>query len=144
MLARKFACLVLIVSSVPLYGKSSYIKPEGCGLMSAEHLHIQKINDHKLVNQIVLYLPGEGAWEDMENSWFDVQGTQCLKSGHCENAAHAKIQILHVPRKFSSRWGARVIQGLAGNFSIEFKNGRKLRGSFDANERTAAKTLICE
>jgi len=133
MLARKIACLALIISCIPLYGKNGYIKHESCTFLESEHLHIQKINDHKLVNELVLYLPGAGSWGDMGSAWFDVNGSECSESAHCKAAVHASVQILHVRRK-----------SLSGNFSIELQDGRKLSGWFDANIKKRAKGFICE
>lgn len=131
MLARKIACLALIISCIPLYGKNSYIKHESCTFLESEHLHIHKVNNHELVNELVFYLPGSGSWEDMGSAWFDVEGSECSESGDCKAAAHASVQILHIRRK-----------SLSGNFSIEFQDGRKFSGPFDANEKNERKSLF--
>ena len=144
MLAKKIACLVLIISSLPLYGKNSYVKPESCTWIEAEHLHIQKIDNHELINELVFYLPGDGAWESMQNTWWDVSGWECAKSENCEPSVHARIRIQHISQSLSIPPKYRRIKAISGIFSIEFKDGRKLNGSFDANVRKPPKGMECE
>lgn len=144
MLARKVTFLALVISSLPLYGKNSFVKRQGCDTTSQEHLYILNINNHKLVKPLVLYLPALWMWEPMKNTWFDVEGSECSKSGHCRGTTHASVQILRVFRGYSIRWREKIVKGVSGNFSIELEDGRKLNGSFDANVRKPPKGISCE
>lgn len=144
MLARNIACLTLIISSLPLYGKNSYIELHRCDLLNGEHLFIEKLGNQALSKYLKFELPQEGSWEQMQNTWSDVDGLQCSNATNCEPLTHAKVQILHISQSFPFPWKYRRVKEISGNFSVEFKDGRKLNGSFDANVRKLPKGMECE
>jgi hypothetical protein len=118
---------------------------EECGSFSADHLHLERIKGQKLDKPLILKIPAEYFWDHALNTWFDVSGAECSGTDQCEPAAHSKINILQLSRRFSIRWWRfRAVKVISGQFSIEFGDGRKLEGSFIAKIRKPVTQMICE
>jgi hypothetical protein len=84
---------------------------------------------------IVLKIPVDRTLEH-DKDWIDVPAMECTGRDQCE-VALGKIQIV----RFWYLW--RSIR-LRGNFVVDFKDGRKLEGSFKAKEIRPPQTIICE
>lgn len=125
---------------------TGFVRPETCSLyntLGGDALHFTSINGRRPRKAVALVFPTEGAWYYLQNIWHDTTGAYCL-GGDCEPITYAKFRINHVSKGIFVPFRGRRIDGVSGDFEIEFSNGRKLKGSFKAKTRKPVTQLICE
>lgn len=139
--------VLLSLASLPVYAAAAtaFVRANGsCSRFGGNSLYITKTSAKNLSMPIVLAIPDEGAWGSLVNEWFDVGSATCPSTNPCEDVAHGKIYVLRVYRHLSIRRHARVISGLAGNFTVELKDGTKIEGAFSAKVRKPTHKFICQ
>lgn len=145
---KVFAAYLVLVASLPSVAveATGFVRPETCSLynpLGGNALHLTSIDGRRPRKAVVLVFPTEFAWDYLLNSWHDTTGAYCL-GGDCEPIAHAKFRIDHISKGIFLPFRGRRINGVSGDFEIEFSNERKLEGSFKAKTRKPVTQLICE
>jgi hypothetical protein len=92
-----------------------------------------------LPNPIVFSLPDPLSLEEFAVDWWDWTASACAGPDRCEEITKSRLQGVHVSFKWW-RWP----RTFSGNFAVEFKDGRKLQGSFKARFIKPKTTFICE
>jgi hypothetical protein len=146
MLTKHIALYLLLLTSLQTLAVEAkgFVRPEACSFFESDRLHLVSIGNHKLNKPIVLKFPGEGAWDYLLNTWSEVSGADCSADDRCESVAHSKIRIQYVARGIFIPFRGRRINGISGDFAVEFSDGRKLEGSFRAKTRKPEHQMICE
>lgn len=93
-----------------------------CPFSNHYRLTLETFRKHKLPNPIALALTDSPAWS---LRWMDVEGLACGPET-CDAIAVSKVRITRKSYKWTS------FGSLSGDFIIEFKDGRRLEGSFKA------------
>lgn len=139
---KSIVCCLLLFTSLRADGADAtgFVRYEECGLMVANHLYLERFQSHNLEKVILLKLPGP--LEEVPKDWFGVPVTDCSGPSQCTTAATAKIQLLHVSYLWWGKWRRR--RQVSGNFAVQFPDGRKLEGSFEAKVRKSSTEIICE
>ena len=137
---RIILCSLLLSAFAHAVDATGVLRYEECGLMTANHLHLDQFRHHDLHKTVLLKLPGP--LEEAPKDWFDVPGMECIGPQQCIPAAKAKIQLLRVSHRWWGRWIKRTV--VSGNYAVEFKDGTKLEGSFKAKVRNPTQKIICE
>lgn len=147
MLRILLSCLILL-GSVPSFGvrAKGFVRPESCSLynlLGSDGLHLTSIDGRRLRKPVVLKFPMEGAWYNLIDTWMDTTGAYCHRAD-CEPITHARVRIRHVSKGMFIPFRGRRINGVSGDFNIDFSDGKKLEGSFKVKTRKPAVQLICE
>jgi len=119
---------------------------QGCNYFTGYRLRFEKLDGKKLATPIAFNFPQSYFWENIQKekeSW-KVSAPECSAASPCEPGAHGTVRILDIRRHFSLRYRHRIISGIAGEFSIELGDGRKIEGSFQARVRSSGPRIICE
>jgi hypothetical protein len=145
---KAFPAYLVLLASLPSLAVEAkgFVRPELCSLynpLGGNGLHLTSIDGHRPREPVVLVFPTEGAWYYLLNTSNDTTGAYC-RSADCEPIGHAKFRIQHISQGIFIPFRGRRIQGVSGDFAIEFKDGRKLEGSFRAKTRKLVTQLICE
>jgi hypothetical protein len=139
---KSLICSLLLLSSLPAWGTDAtgFVREEGCDLMSANHLHLERFDDRATQKTIILNLPSP--LEYVPKDWFDVPGMECTGPQQCVPAAYAKIQVLRLSHLWWGKWTRR--HEMSGKYAVKINDGTVLEGSFQAKFRKSSKELICE
>jgi hypothetical protein len=145
---KVFAPYLVLFASLPSVAveATGFVRPEMCSLynpLKGNALHLTSIDGRRPRKAVVLVFPREGAWYYLLNNWQDTTGAYC-RGGDCESIAHAKFRIDHISNGIFLPFRGRRINGVSGDFEIEFSNERKLEGSFKAKTRKPVTQLRCE
>lgn len=142
-----FAGYLILIASLPSLAveATGFVRRESCSdnLRGGNALHLTSIDGLPPRKAIVLVFPTEVAWYYLLNSWEDTTGAYC-RGGDCEPIAHAKFRIDHISKGIFLPFRGRGINGISGDFEIEFNNERKLEGSFKGKIRKPVTPLRCE
>ena len=117
-----------------------YIRAQ-CSMTGESHLHFTRMHNRKLTRELLLAIPQQGVWR-AGDEWYEYPGEGC-SSDECEPAVRSKVQISRISWTSSGLFHPRRISGIYGNFEIELKNGRTLKGSFAAKLLTPS-GMQCE
>lgn len=136
----------LVLASLPSYAADAvgFIRPENCNEFVGTSIYLQKLRDRKLSRTIVLKVPSVYLLETWPGDWFDVPGMECATASQCVNASHSKVRISRVSEARSVPLFKKTPSAVEGSFSIEFRDGRRIEGSFKAKFRRPEKPMICE
>lgn len=145
---RAFPAFFLLLTSLPSVAVEAkgFVRPESCSVyepLGGDGLHLTSIDGHRPNKQVVIVFPTEGAWYYLLNTWSDTTGAYC-RSADCELIAHAKFRIRHISQGLFIPFRGRRINGVSGDFSVEFNDGRKLEGTFKAKTKKSVQQLICD
>jgi hypothetical protein len=145
---KAFALYITLFASLPSVAVEAqgFVRPESCSLyepLRGDGLHLTSLDGQRPRKEVVLVFPNEGSWYYLLNTWYDTTGAYC-PSGDCERITHAKFRIQHIHSGTFIPFRGRRINGVSGDFSVEFHDGRKLEGTFKAKARNPVQQLICE
>jgi hypothetical protein len=122
----------------PVYGSDATgsFAFASCSFLERYRLELVHFQKNELTKSLVFTIPGN---LELYKDWDVVtDGVECTSREHCEFGVTSKIQISHV----SYRGG--TVGSLTGKFSISFRDGRKLEGSFSAKGVKPSTKIICE
>jgi hypothetical protein len=130
--------LLLTAPSVSIYGSDAKgsIRFGECNPMRWYRLTLTQFQNEKLKKTIDLELPNDWVLQHMTKEWLQVSGMECVEEKSCVGVI-GKIQNVHFH-------GWREMTGITGNFIIEFVDGSKIEGSFNAKYIKPPTTIICE
>jgi hypothetical protein len=138
-------CLLLNASISTFAAEAKgFIRAESCSFLESNRLHLVEIDKRKLSKSIVLRFPGQGIWENLLNSWQEVDGADCTGSDHCATVAHAKVKLDRISSSAFIPFHKRRVQEIAGRFAVELDDGSKIEGSFVAKALKPEHPMICE
>ena len=131
-------CIVgssLLFAAVPVSGSDAtgsmgFYK---CSTIAWAHLTLDRFRGRPLEKTIVFTVWDHRRLEPSEKEWSDNEALECAKPDQCESATHARIRFSHLS-------SGKV----SGDFAIEFRDGRKLEGSFRAKRIRPPKPIICD
>lgn len=138
-------CLaVLLSASAAAANATGFVSAPGCyNPPNESDLHLEKWNGQKLKQPIILYVPNS-MFSRPSLGAVNVRAKECTESADCNSIFQAKIQILHVSRRFSLRYRGRVYNELSGSVEIKLTDGANLRGSFKVKVRYPPYKIVCE
>ncbi len=129
----------LLLSSPPAYGSDATGFVEyGCSVFPYR-LALVRYRKQKLPNPIWFHLPRPEYLKEFTKDWAEGWDASQCGADRCEEIAKDKLQGVHA----SYRW-RRWPRTFSGNFSIEYKDGRKLQGSFKAKFIKPKTQILCE
>jgi hypothetical protein len=142
---RKIAmtCLLLQVVSITAAAQTAdgYV-PFQCPMTGDSRLHLTTLNGQTRL-ELVLRIPEQRLWGGVDlKEWYDYPGEEC-SSGTCSAMRHSRVQILHVSYG-SHLLFVRRSGSISGDFEVELRDGKKLRGPFRAKLRNPRKAGVCE
>jgi hypothetical protein len=114
-----------------------------CPMTGPSHLHLTKLDGHKLPRELVLLIPEEQFWGVVDpQEWYDYPGQDC-SSGECEPAVHSRVQIVRISNSWRLPFRLPRRTRILGNFEVELRDGRKITGSFRARLPKPPKGAAC-
>jgi hypothetical protein len=111
---------------------TGFVRYEDCSISEGNRIHLERFQGKALRKPIIFKVPMALAY--VGTDFLEVHAMECTKPDNCEAAVKSRIQILHVSN----------VQEVSGNFFVEFQDGRKLEGSFNAIHFKPVKPLVCE
>jgi hypothetical protein len=139
-------CLLFLASPV-LHGANAtgFSRREGCSFLDGEALHLQTFKGEKLHAPIILRIPQPGGWASLPDlGWFEAEAMDCARQDQCESIRHSKIRILHVSSTWFIPFRGRIVNGVSGEFIVEFPDGTNMEGTFKAKIRESHSEGTCE
>jgi hypothetical protein len=109
---------------------------QSCEVARQYRLTLTQSPKQQASNVIELDLPHDWGLENLTKDWLEVTGWACKGEGQCESIA-GKIRNVHLH-------GWRSLNGISGEFAVEFRDGRKLEGAFRAKYIKPASEIVCE
>jgi len=138
-LCRKFLFATLVVA-VPLSSYSSdatgSLRFTSCEPMRWYRLTLTRFRNQNLKNAIALELPADWVLLHLTDEWLDViGGLECAPDGSCATVT-GKVRNV----RFHGWRGSAI----SGDFIVQFLDGSKLQGSFNAKYVKPPAKIICE
>ena len=139
-------CLLLLASPVTYaVDATGFARTAGCSIVDGEHLQLEKFRGEKLPSPIILRIPQPPAWPTLlDFGWFDVSAENCDPHDRCQFVTHSKIRVLHVSNSWFIPFRGRIVNGISGEFHVEFPDGRRMEGTFKAKVRESHSKGTCE
>jgi len=127
-----FAIGVLLLSSLSAFAVDAkgFVRPEACRVLDTYRLHLIQIDNRMLNKPVVLMFPGYGAWYSLQNTWQELDGSDCSKLDDCEAIVHAKIKLQDISLHAFIPFRRRRPKSISGEFVVELADGRKIEGCF--------------
>ena len=131
-------CLIVAVSACVYAADATGTVRPTCHTLAVEYLaELTRFHGQHGDKVLRIYL-GTAWWiENYLNQWTDADSAECTSDGHCEVPVESRVRL---ERRFGG-WAHRTF---SGRFYMQFKDGRKIEGSFSAGYVNPNNDFGCE